>query len=38
MYQLEAHVQADKQDSQDLLRAARNIRKKSRIPFWGWWR
>jgi len=38
MYQLEADVRADKKDSQDLLRASRNDRKKSRIPFWGWWR
>jgi hypothetical protein len=38
MYQLEADVRADKQDSQDLLRASRNSKKKSRIPFWGWWR
>ena len=38
MYQLEADVRADKADSQDQLRAARNTKKKSRIPFWGWWR
>ncbi len=38
MYQLQADVRADKQDSQDLLRATRNSKKKSRIPFWGWWR
>jgi hypothetical protein len=38
MYQLEADVRADKQDSQDLLRASRSSQKKSRIPFWGWWR
>ena len=38
MYQLEADVRADKKDSQDLLRASRSSQKKSRIPFWGWWR
>jgi hypothetical protein len=38
MYQLEADVRADKADSQDQLRATRNTKKKSRIPFWGWWR
>jgi hypothetical protein len=38
MYQLEADVRADKKDSQDLLRASKDSKKKSRIPFWGWWR
>ena len=38
MYQLEADVRADKADDKDQLRAATNVRKKSRIPFWGWWR
>ena len=38
MYQLEADVRADKHEAQDALRAARNSQKKSRIPFWGWWR
>jgi hypothetical protein len=38
MYQLEADLRADKADQQDQLRAARNVKKKSRIPFWGWWR
>jgi len=38
MYQLEADVRADKADSRDQLRAASNASKKSRIPFWGWWR
>jgi TolB-like protein len=38
MYQLEADVRADKADSRDQLRAASKASKKSRIPFWGWWR
>ena len=38
MYQLEADVRADKADDKDRQRAARNTKKKSRIPFWGWWR
>ena len=38
MYQLEADVRADKADGQDSLRATRSAKKKSRIPFWGWWR
>lgn len=35
MYQLEADVRADKADNKDQRRANT---KKSRIPFWGWWR
>jgi hypothetical protein len=38
MYQLEADVRSDKADAQDQLKATRNSKKKSRIPFWGWWR
>lgn len=38
MYQLEADVRADKADNRDRQQAARDVKKKSRIPFWGWWR
>ena len=39
MYQLEAHVRADKADMKDQQRTAKaGGRKRSRIPFWGWWR
>jgi len=39
MYQLEAHVRADKADMKDAQRHAKaGGKKRSRIPFWGWWR
>jgi hypothetical protein len=39
MYRLEADVRADKADMNDDKRGAKyGVRKKSRIPFWGWWR
>jgi hypothetical protein len=39
MYRLEADVRADKADMKDDKRGAKyGVRKKSRIPFWGWWR
>jgi hypothetical protein len=38
IYRLEADVRADRADIQDEGRAARTAKKRSRIPFWGWWR
>lgn len=39
MYRLEADVRADKADMKDDKRATKSgVRKRSRIPFWGWWR
>ena len=39
MYRLEADVRADKADLKDDKRATKSgVRKRSRIPFWGWWR
>jgi uncharacterized protein with von Willebrand factor type A (vWA) domain len=39
MYRLEAEVRADKADMKDDARGAKSgARKRSRIPFWGWWR
>jgi hypothetical protein len=39
LYRLEAEVRADKADMKDNARGAKSgARKRSRIPFWGWWR
>ena len=39
MYRLEADVRADKADLKDDKRnATSGVKKRSRIPFWGWWR
>jgi hypothetical protein len=39
MYRLEADVRADKADMKEQQRSARSGgKKRSRIPFWGWWR
>ena len=39
MYRLEAELRADKADIKDQKRLARTGgKKRSRIPFWGWWR
>ena len=39
MYRLEADVRADKADLKDDKRNTKSgVRKRSRIPFWGWWR
>ena len=38
LYRLEADVRADKADLKDQKRQAKAGKKRSRIPFWGWWR
>jgi len=39
MYRLEADVRADKADLKDDGRGTKSgVKKRSRIPFWGWWR
>lgn len=39
LYRLEADVRADKADLKDQKRQAQaGGKKRSRIPFWGWWR
>jgi hypothetical protein len=39
MYRLEADVRADKADMKDDKRNTKSgVRRRSRIPFWGWWR
>ena len=38
LYRLEADVRADKADLEDQKRLANGGKKRSRIPFWGWWR
>ena len=39
LYRLEADVRADKADMKDDKRGTKSgSRRRSRIPFWGWWR
>jgi hypothetical protein len=39
LYRLEADVRADRADMKDDKRGTKSgVRRRSRIPFWGWWR